>query len=443
MSGEELTLVFSIGVLIGLILTDGISSKDPHQLFSPLPVFALFFLFYFLLGPLIAVANDNTFFVGRDFRSLFVEAWLAGFVSLLAIWFGYSNPVVASFSSRPFEIVNLPRFVRIGQAFLLFGVVSTLVWLTYAGVVLNIFGTTIGGELAVDLEQASRVNYFYHGMNLVFIGTFMLLAADAIPRSLAVAALLFITLVFVAIGFRYRLLIIFGCAFILWFLRTNRRPHPAFILVLAVFAFVSFGLIGQTRSYFSGLDLAAVADVDSVDVALGVLSETNIFFSFAALLDAVPNSMAYKGLDAVKYVFILPIPRFLWEAKPFPDYLAAIPFALGTKQSEGAGSATPLIAEFYLAYGWIGMVIGSLAVGVVARIIWTAFVASRANIAMQVTYALMAPFFLYAMSRGYLAQVVQDFMFLVAPALVAFVSCSRRVKGFGHRYRWNEPAAGR
>ena len=47
-------------------------------------------------------------------------------------------------------------------------------------------------------------------------------------------------------------------------------------------------------------------------------------------MDVVPRQYGFVGFDPLYYALILPIPRFMWEAKPVPEYLELIPAAIGT-----------------------------------------------------------------------------------------------------------------
>src|ERR1700730_9443242 len=94
---------FLVGALCFLVAVPFLwlgRKESVFWLFAPPSMISLFFLIYFLLGPISAIAFDTTFLLGRDMRPLFLYAWMAGVVALASIWAGYYLPIAKGIIDR-------------------------------------------------------------------------------------------------------------------------------------------------------------------------------------------------------------------------------------------------------------------------------------------------------------------------------------------------------
>ena len=387
---------------------------------------SLFFLVYFLIGPLSALALDKTMFVGTDMRTVFQPAWLAGTVGLLAVWIGYYSPVARLILARaPRANLDLNRFYACGLALTFVGCLSVVAWVAFSGTVLDILGMSVGIAPRTEFQEPPRWNYFYLGMSLVFVGVFIQLALRRISIPVALAFLLPLSLVFLSIGFRYRLVFVLGGVTLLLHMRRNRPPRASVLAVIMLTLLIAFGLTGLTRQYYRGPDLARLSGMSWEDIYVGSLADTNTFYALGAVMDVVPRQYSFVGFDPLYYALILPIPRFMWEAKPVPAYLELIPTAIGTVEAKTAGVAWPFLAECYVAFGWPGVISLCVAFGVACRVAWIAYCRAPNDPAMMVFYSLTVPLIYYMLSRGYLAQIVTEFCATLLPALIARSLSSR------------------
>jgi hypothetical protein len=73
--------------------------------------------------------------------------------------------------------------------------------------------------------------------------------------------------------------------------------------------------------------------------------------------------------------------------------------------------------EHYLAFGWIGIIIGGLATGMFSRIGWNWFLRRKEEQLAIVFIAVFNSFLYVVLSRGYLPQVVMNFFFTLGPII--------------------------
>ena len=77
----------------------------------------------------------------------------------------------------------------------------------------------------------------------------------------------------------------------------------------------------------------------------------NLFLPVAGLATTVPAEIPYLHGDSYLQVFVLPIPRALWPAKPIDD----ITVVITRFDPENSGFAFPAFGEGYANFGFIGV----------------------------------------------------------------------------------------
>jgi hypothetical protein len=312
-SDTEILLVVSLILLVTLPFVPLLRGRSMFWLFAPPSMISLFFLVYFLIGPLSALALDKTIFVGADMRTVFQPAWLAGTVGLLAIWIGYYSPIAGLIIGRvrPTNF-DLNRFHACGLVLTFVGCLSVIVWITFSGSVLDILGMSFGIAPRTEFQEPPRWSYFYLGMSLVFVGVFIQLSLRRISITAALAFLLPLSLVFLSIGFRYRLVFMLGGVTLLMHMRRSRPPRASTLAVIMLSLLIAFGLMGLTRQYNRGLDVARLSDLSWEDIYLGSLADTNTIFALVDVMDVLPRQYSFVGFEPLYYSLILPNPRFMW-----------------------------------------------------------------------------------------------------------------------------------
>jgi hypothetical protein len=383
-------------------------------------------LYYFVVSPIISILTGEHVFLGRDFLELYPEGFLAVAVAAVAMWCGYLLRAGATVGSKichwiKSESPPRQRHIRSAAWTMTLGAVVALVtWSALSGrAFASLFLPGLLTESSTEVTGESY-NYLFLTMEWL-VPSFLLLVSSHGLRNRPLRYLYFgtIFLIYFSIGFRYRLVILVVSAGIIYFVRRQIRPRLSQVIAVLVVVFFVAGYVGQARDFFRTGGLSGSAEVGSSrGLFESARADTRIFEGFMAVMDAVPRRIDHAGLEPLTYVFVLPIPRQIWREKPHPEYLSKIPESFSTRGSSAAGAAIPNFGEYYLAFGWVGLVVGSMMFGLGARALWAFYREGPDNPFIQVIFAISVPFLFQVITRGYLAQIVQEWAFFVGPVLV-------------------------
>lgn len=428
--GVEIVLALLLACIIAIPVVARIL-RDEFDVFEPCVLVAAVFLFYFVISPLISLATGTTEFLGRDFRLLYARGADATMVAVVAAWLGYSSPWGKAFGRAvgrwvPASPISTPTGRRLMRRFgwmLTIGACAGVtLWVVLTGQPVSKF--LLPGVVATSdtarLDDLQGLNYLFLTLEWFTPAFLILIASGGLRSRLARWSYAFLVQIpFVSLGFRYRLVIFFGAWMTLTYLQRKRRPHVAILVSCALVALLLFGYIAGARSYVRSYGSSGSLETGTAtDVFEDARMDTRIYETFLAVLDAVPRRVDHTYWEPITYVFVLPIPREIWPEKPHPSSVDKIDNAIGTYAAQGAGSALPNFGEYYLAFGWVGMVVGMFVFGVGCRALWSFYKSHPDSLWVHVIFSVSLPFIFQVIIRGYLAQIVQEWFFIVFPAAI-------------------------
>ncbi|MEP2770517.1 MAG: O-antigen polysaccharide polymerase Wzy [Fulvivirga sp.] len=430
-SAEETLYVILLLLLIGGILINNIFSSKYYKLWSPLTVVGLTYLYYTVAGPLLSIYMDETYIRFTEHRPYFIHSWKAAFLSLLFLVIGYwissHNYKVKELSFSNYNISKYAaKLYIIGFAgvLLAFGFSSLASINFLSGDTLE--QTAIGGGFS---------NYFLFMMNL-FIPSAALLLVNSIKNKrynwILFLAILYPSALYITLGFRYRVVLLILSLLATYYLYQKRRPNFIALSILGILVVTFMGIIGSTRTYYSGLKkLENLEGKSFFDMFLSGFSEAQTFQSTGLLIEDVPKAHPHIGLQPVFESLAMPIPRQFWPDKPSGESLEAIYSIYQYETGIGevsTGAAILNYGENYLAFGWIGVIIGAFVLGIILRIAWNWFLARKDNEIAVVLIAVFNSFIYVVISRGYLPQVTINFFFTVIPVYLLYYNLKKKSK---------------
>lgn len=422
--GDELFWLLSLAALLLLWPLRAADRRSPLAWVEPPLVLAVIFAYYSLAGPLLALAWGGWIDRGVNFRGVLDVGWQTSVLAYAAFLVGYGllpSPPARRHPLAPFDPARAWRlgWILNGTGLALHGLTVGPLRLLQQ---LNPLVLATDGPGAVATELGPFANYAALAVNLLIPGTCLLLAARLRQPWRPLWPLLLWTLVaaalFTAIGFRYRLVLLLVPLLLLPALAGGRRLSLPLLAGGGALLLLASGAIGLTRQYGLGLDLSLLRGVGPGDVVQAGFGEAAIFFPSAALVQAVPDSIASVGAEPLLRTLLFPVPSVLLPGKESASYLLEALARLYGSAQASTGAAVLNWAEYALMAGWPGVVAGYLLLGLLYRRLWNGFLLRRGDPLAQVITALALAYLYVVVSRGYLPQVVMLAVFTVLPPLL-------------------------
>lgn len=423
MSKLELALLVSIGIMVCGSMVP-LWTGDPRAAFSPRLFFTVLIVYYAVLGPLVMIGRDATTLLGIDTRPVFWKGWLVSACAYASFLLGY-----AMFKkTRAVTKVLSHRSSAYLLGIILFGAVAIAMffWVAvYAGGISYLFPSYREGAVTTAGAESPVASYLVNGVNLTFGATSLLLLSFLQSRSrltgwtLALVVLISVSF-YVKSGFRYRiawLMVDLAATYYLWY---GRRPSLLLWAPLIGLAVAVMGFIGATRNYWEGLDLRKAQGMSVSEVFLNGFSESGTFMIVSQVLDSVPERLPHTYWEPFWIAIAAPIPRAWWPDKPDSTTLRTLADSFGTPGSAEAGLAVPYFGEWYIAFGWLGVIASSLLMGFVARRVWEWYLERTEDALATMIYAVSLGYMYILFSRGLLAMALMNFMFSLFPLLVMY-----------------------
>lgn len=393
-------------------------------IWSPLSVLTVIYFYYLVLGPVKAIASGDTSERLVEMRPFYSAALLGGFISLVSTCVGFIANRKRGKKMEP--VPNQDKWLSYyGKWIVMLGLI--LFTISTRGNIAQLINP-LDAQNVPDRAGGSFANYFNLSVNFLITGTTLLfihflrtkqgLLWFAIPFILALG-------IYTSIGFRYRIILLLGSVVASYYL-TKRVRLSALVATVGVFILITLmGIINLTRSYNRGLDLTYLNEEDSDSFFESGLRESLIFQCTGAVIELVPEEQDYVGFEPIISTILFPIPRAIYPQKGSAQYL--FDFLDHLFGPYGRGAAMMAYGEYYFAFGWPGLIIGSFLVGWFSRRLWNWFLANQRNPFVIATYACTIMYLYVVVSRGYLPQVTMLFFFSVFPAYAVLYLVKRKI----------------
>jgi oligosaccharide repeat unit polymerase len=427
----EIVFLLANALLVAGVLLKLLRAPNPMLFWSPLLFFTLTWAYYAVCGPLYYLWRGDLFDRGQDMRPYLLSASIGGLVFFTSVLVGYRLargfrahvPLRLRHSAGWYSPETGRHLMIIGIGMMLIGsVLFSVVAGRSFGSMLNPLGMT-EEKLAEQGYAGAFANYFGYGIQLFVPGCILLTLAvrryrrawPAFVLSLVVTISIYLTM-----AFRYRLLLVFCGMAAAYYLDRWRRPSAVFVLGWGMVSVVLMGVIGATRNYGLGLRLDRLREGSAFENMMSAgMGDAGIFMSSGAVLDVVPAQVPHARMAALKSALLLPVPSALYPAKNSDQYAQDVLATIYGREYV-AGAVYMFFAEWYYAYGWVGLISASLVLGFLLGRLWTWFLRRSDNLFAIVLYSCLLPFSYVVLSRGYFAQVVMLFAFAALPGYLAY-----------------------
>lgn len=418
------TLVLT-GFMLWLI--PRLTTQRRWTLIGPYAVMQLTFLLYCALGPINRYLSTDLMVIGIDLKDSMGAAAVAAALAYLSFNLGY---VLCRREVRPNLILSDGNHYHIGN--LALGVYMLAFLFTFTAVgfnltsIYNVFGSSFNNSEGISLGGIQ--NYLYLSMSAMIAPVVLLLLLPA-PVWLFWSMLLSLNAVaiYVTTGFRIRVALLFLAAALAVYARQTLVRNGKFplvrILQISVVGILLISAMSVARKYGQGVDRLAISSAKSEDFISGFFKDTSIFYMGGRVvtLFAENEERSHTYFETVKATAIRAIPSQIYGEKPAPATLTAVQDAMGgTSAIIASGFAVPFYIEYFIMFGWPGVIILSALLGFVCATIENRF---RGNVTLYhaLFHIMVSAYMFMYFHRGYLPQQADFFFFIVAlPMLLLF-----------------------
>jgi hypothetical protein len=430
---EKIYIVLIIILIIHFIIKSVIS-VNKLEVFSPIVFIALIFLVYTVIGPLIFLNFDFNIFPEKFIRQFYLPAWKGSFFSLLFIYIGYiffgkRVKRIKKYIPKPNKMFLVALAINLTGIFLYALANPTRFYLQ-----LNPFS---GIRFPQSSDLGGFTNYFVTAINFLIAGNALMLIS--IKKISVFSTKFWVFIIFMVItfsiysslGFRYRLLLLGVTVFVSYFLNIKSRPSLIY-LILIIPIFIGFmGFMSKIRSHDRGLIIKNLDKNKDDNFLIDAFKETNIFPISGVVIKAVPEKVDYVYTDIFLNAMLLPIPRKFYPEKNTDSYIRKPIKAYKqlAKINAENWAAMFFFSEWYIAFGWFGIIGISFFLGFIYRRIWEWTKENINNGYIIVIYATSLSFLYFFITRGYLPGAITIFAFSVFPSNIARFFGRLRLKG--------------
>lgn len=403
------TVIYAIGI-----------SKSIDNLFQPLHIYAFFYLCICFLTPCFLMISHEEDCHGVNVMGGCIPGTIYVILAFMGFLFGYLRKQNANMKAEILEELDYQRKKSIlKMSYLLFGTFCALnfILLISIGYNLNYLFTLGGDGLANVTGIPDNLRFLFNSGYVLLVPWLFICAYGKKKYAFIGAYLLFV--IFYAYGWRFIIYIVAVAGAIVFYRTRNKTPKMSHIILLGGLLFVYSTIGGMMRGAMRSGESAKVEKIENDNFIYTLESNFDIYKTYYGVVQTYPSKENFwYGQAVIASPIIMWIPRFIWADKPLGN---EYPLTMGIMKScgddaiMGAAMASPNITEYYLDFGFIGVIFYSFILGVVCRRMLKLYYSN--SLYGVIKYALFCGFLIQLINRGYMAQLVTLIVILYLPLL--------------------------
>jgi hypothetical protein len=389
-----------LGILIAFCCLPALTAlmHGDFDIFEPIYPISFSTLVYFGVMVIVSMSARSFRMLGIDYQEQVPKVIFLALVALMSFYVAYyAGRDKAACAATPRRLEPGDRAYAHRLSWLAFGLFATLFvsWIVVGRVPLWSMWIFGGGHYGSWNQAATGVKLGYlYGAQEALPTCVLLLIATRAKRQwplLYMLLALVVTILFVGLGVRARVLLMLGSLVAYSFLEAQRRPALWQILAIAFVAF--YGIVGAI-GYFRGPE-SATSDH-------GLLTLADAWRHFVAGSDIATTTAMYVrwtpvfGFDWGRQflnLLLTPIPASIWPDKY--SFLGVSP----VEQFRALGAAAPVFMIFYTSFGSSGVVLGMAIFGWICRRAYNKYQQNPLDPFAQISVALLWAYLFHIYGR--------------------------------------------
>lgn len=397
-----------VGILLLIIgvIANAVLNKNQATKFSP-PIFLSLYIVYYLIVPFYTSSKD---IYGVHSEMGLPYLFWGGFIFFSCFLIGFNLHIKKRFFRRANNLYSEQNSKRI--ALILFAI-AFLCYGIFKGFSLSVFRVQEYAQFNA-MGSYNHVEEYLTGLISLFPTVVCLLYASKKSLVLNLVIGVIAVIIYLIGGFRFRLVLFVIPIVVFYHLYPHIKPIKYHIWIpVAILFYILMGVIENTRNYGHGLDISKLKSMDRTDVTKAAHENEFIYYMSAKVM------YEYKDREKIYFEPLLtavcmPIPRAIFPWKPDGGYTRdANMLVFGTIEY---GSAFLNYVEAYISFGWIGIILYGLFLGILANIFWRNYLFNPSSIGAILLLSLFNAVLFVIFSRGYMAQALTSYMYYIPVA---------------------------
>ncbi|MBN2744966.1 MAG: O-antigen polysaccharide polymerase Wzy [Marinilabiliaceae bacterium] len=384
-------------------------STDRAMLWSPMSFISMTYFYYCVIGPLLAIQSGETDLRMIEHRPYMATAWQGAAISYLMIYIGYSTANFRRFKYYP----HLDQSKSQKEAIIVFiGTLALMIATTGFGFITRVNFLDNAGDVSYS---GTFSQYLFQAV--IFFATPVLLSIKPMIENRKIGYFVlfaaFAAGLYITDAFRWRLVFLMIASMSTYHLLSQKKINIKLIAIVILPFLALMGALEVARSYGRGINTQTVSQYKTNELIDNSFNESAVFMATGYLMEKYEDKLPFTHLAFIENAIAMPIPRALWPGKPAGEYLLGVNEKLYGKH--GKGQAYLNFGEYYVAWGWFGIVIFNFIIGIIIKYWWQRYLANRNNYIGILTISIINAMMYVLISRGYLAQFVTLIIFALIP----------------------------
>ena len=156
-------------------------------------------------------------------------------------------------------------------------------------------------------------------------------------------------------------------------------------------------------------------------------AEASVFITSSGIINALPERMPFQYFYPFYKALIHPLPSFLFDKNP-GDYMDAAIFSVYQNKMIGAGASYLYFVEYYIMFGWLGIIFFSFLLGFLFKKIWLWVNLHKDEPLALIVYIINVSFIFMIITRGYLPQQLHLYIFTVFPLDLIYILNAKKIR---------------
>ena len=389
-------------ILIAYNILKGVLGSDKSYIWSPMTTISLTYLYYCIWPFFFSVdkfAVNETLYRGYLFH-------FAALLSYVFIMIGFKSGPTFNMRrwNKLFTISNTDYFA------IVICIVALLGYVPFMGLHLTFAASE--EESQTQLMTGGIIYYliflidiFASSVTLLLVNRSKFKIWKLLPCWVILSTLLFA-------GARWRIIVTIISSLTMFYLYPIRRkPNYLLIVGMMVILFFGFSIMDQSRQHGRGIDMDKAQDLQFNDIKSGAGENYSVYMFSMLSMDCIQRTSMRCYFEPILSAALMPIPRAIFPAKPNAEYVHDLErMTLG---DDTGGAAFLNFVEGYLSFGWFGVIIYGLLLGLMSKGVWGNYQINKDTIGAILLLGLYSGVCYCLISRGYLPGAYNNIIYVV------------------------------